>query len=130
MTTLISGHSHDFRKPIQTLIFYHLLFDCWLSDTASSIFSASNFLQSLQLLFASFFILRYFIDSVRLRVYQKMLANLVSWLTRLLNWNRLKCLEIINISNINRYLLSIYVESVLKVFKHVNSPEVWSLVVG
>ena len=59
MTTLISGHSHDFRKTIQTLIFYHLLFDCWMSDTVSFIFSAGNLLKSLQLLIASFFILRY-----------------------------------------------------------------------
>ena len=32
--------------------------------------------------------------------------------------------------NINRYLLSIYVESVLKVFKYFNSLGVWSLGVG
>ena len=31
------------------------------------------------------------------------------------------------IPNINRYLLNIYVESVLKVFKHVNSMRVWNL---
>ena len=31
------------------------------------------------------------------------------------------------IHKINRYMLSIYVESVLKVFKHFNSLEVWSL---
>ena len=31
------------------------------------------------------------------------------------------------IPNTNRYLLSIYVESVLKVFKHFNSLRVWSL---
>ena len=34
------------------------------------------------------------------------------------------------IPNINRYLFSIYVESVLKVFKHVNSLRIWSLGVG
>ena len=34
------------------------------------------------------------------------------------------------ISNTNRYFLSIYVESVLKVFKHFNSLQVWSLGVG
>ena len=31
---------------------------------------------------------------------------------------------------INRYLLSIYAESILKVFKHFKSPGVWSLGVG
>ena len=31
------------------------------------------------------------------------------------------------ISNINRYLLSIYVESVLKVFEYFNSQRVWRL---
>ena len=31
------------------------------------------------------------------------------------------------ISNVTRYLLSIYVESVLKVFKYFNSLRVWSL---
>ena len=31
------------------------------------------------------------------------------------------------IPHINRYLLSIYVESVLKVFKYINSPVVWNL---
>ena len=34
------------------------------------------------------------------------------------------------IPNMNRYLLSIYVESVLKVFKHLDSLGVWSLGVG
>ena len=34
------------------------------------------------------------------------------------------------IPNINRYLLSIYAESVLKLFKHFKSPLVWSLSVG
>ena len=32
--------------------------------------------------------------------------------------------------NINRYLLSIHEESVLKVFKHFNSLKIWSLGVG
>ena len=34
------------------------------------------------------------------------------------------------IPNINRQLLGIYVESVLKVFKHFNSLRVWTLGVG
>ena len=34
------------------------------------------------------------------------------------------------IPNINRYLLSISAESVLKVFKHFKSPRVWSLSAG
>ena len=34
------------------------------------------------------------------------------------------------IPNINRYLLSIYVESVLKIFKHFKSMRVWRLIVG
>ena len=34
------------------------------------------------------------------------------------------------IPNINRYLLSIYAESVLKIFKHFKSMRVWSLIVG
>ena len=34
------------------------------------------------------------------------------------------------IPNINIYLLSIYIVSVLKVFKHFNSLRVWSLGVG
>ena len=34
------------------------------------------------------------------------------------------------IPNIIRYLLSIYAESVLKVFKHFKSLQVWSLSVG
>ena len=34
------------------------------------------------------------------------------------------------IPNIDRYLLSIYAESVLKVFKHFKSMRVWSLSVG
>ena len=34
------------------------------------------------------------------------------------------------IPNINRYLLSIYEEPILKVFKHFNPPGVWSLGVG
>ena len=34
------------------------------------------------------------------------------------------------ISNINRYLLSIYAESIIKIFKHFNPPGVWSLGVG
>ena len=34
------------------------------------------------------------------------------------------------IPNINIYLLSIYAESVLKVFKHFKSIRVWSLSVG
>ena len=34
------------------------------------------------------------------------------------------------IPNIDRYLLSIYTESVLKVFKHFKSMRVWSLSVG
>ena len=32
----------------------------------------------------------------RLGVYQKMLANLVSWLRRPFSWNRLKCPETLN----------------------------------
>ena len=35
-------------------------------------------------------------NSGGLGVYQKMLANLVSWLWRSFNWNRLKCPEILN----------------------------------
>ena len=34
------------------------------------------------------------------------------------------------IPNINRYLLSIYAESVLKVIKHFKSVRVWSLMIG
>ena len=34
------------------------------------------------------------------------------------------------IPNINRYLLSIYVEAVLNFFKHFDSLGVWSLAVG
>ena len=34
------------------------------------------------------------------------------------------------IPNIDRYFLSIYAESVLKVFKHFKSMRVWSLSVG
>ena len=34
------------------------------------------------------------------------------------------------VPNIDRYLLSIYAESVLKVFKHFNSLGVWCLSVG
>ena len=39
-----------------------------------------------------------------LGVYQKLLANLVGWLRRLLTWNCLKCPEIINrleVGNVN-----------------------------
>ena len=39
-----------------------------------------------------------------LEVYQKMLANLIGWLRKLLDWNRLKCPEIINraeVGNVN-----------------------------
>lgn len=31
---------------------------------------------------------------------------------------------------INKYLLGIYIESILKAFKHFNSPEIWSLGLG
>ena len=71
-----------------------------------------------------------------LGVYKKMLAKLVSWLGRWFDWNRLKCLEILNsvemikILNMNRYLFSIFAESVIKIFKHFKSLGIWSLSVG
>ena len=34
--------------------------------------------------------------TIKTPVYQKMLANLVGWLRRSFNWNRLKCPEILD----------------------------------
>ena len=71
--------------------------------------------------------------------YQIMSVNKVSWLRIWFNWNNLKCPEILNrvkMGNtnfpilVNRYSLSIYLESALKVFKHFNSLGFWSLGVG
>ena len=39
-------------------------------------------------------------------------------------------MQVPNINRLNRYLFSIYVESVLKVFKHLCSLQIWSLDVG
>ena len=51
-----------------------------------------------------------------------------TWLGRSFNWNHLKCPRwVMPIPNTNRYLLSIYAESVLKAFKRFKSLLVWRL---
>ena len=57
------------------------------------------------------------------RLYQKMLDKLVSWLKGMFNWKCLNCLEILI-----RYLLSVTIEPVVKIFKYFNSRQVWSLI--
>ena len=72
-------------------------------------------------------------DSGGLRVYQKILARLVSWLKRSCNWNRLKCPETLNrvvLGNANsqyKYIFVKYVEPALKAFKDFNWLRVWGL---
>ena len=60
--------------------------------------------------------------------------ELGGWEFIIWNWKRQEIINSVEVGNakpnINRYLLSIYVESILKVFKHFSSTQVWSLGVG